>query len=518
MSHKKTLLNKLMQTGSATLLSKLLGFVREIFFIKYLGVSATADAFWTAYQLPGSLRKIFSEGALSASLVPTLVDTMRTQQKKVVHSLMLLALILFEGIILLACFFAFWKAGAIIHFLRPGFGPERIELTEPLFKILLPLILFVSSSAIISSALQSVNHFIIPALGPAIINIAFIGSAMLCLNRALPVCYFCCFVLIGGLVQLVIHLIAYFRFNFSFARIDRQTWLCFKPVTAKFLFCSLSVGISELSLIIDSMFASYLPAGSVALMSYSSRFMGIPLGIFASSLSIILLPHLSRMSRYAPKRLSFYLLESAKMVLWITLPATILMIFFSEKIFHTLFLSENFTALHVIKAQAILTAFSLGMFALALNKILHNIFYAMHITWIPACIVIAGTALNAGLNFLWLTSLQTTGLALATTISACLQTCLLIYVLRAHFNFTLYLKNYWTFARNYTIQLATLLIPFFCVYFLCIQAMHLLPESTTHFFLYNIGFWVWVSPLVGCTALLTFLTRARFGVKLYFID
>lgn len=512
------MLTKFMQTGSATLLSKCLGLVRDFFLIKYLGASANADAFWTAYQLPGSLRKIFAEGAVSASLIPILVDAMRAQKQKIVHSLVLLALIIFESFILIACFIAIWKAGFIIHILRPGFSAERIELTEPLFKIMLPLILFVSSSAIISSALQAVNHFIIPALGPAILNVAFIGSAILCLFQGFPVSYFCCFVLIGGLIQLIIHLITYFKLNFRFSQITPETWRYFKPMSLKFLFCAVSASIGEISLIIDSVFASYLPVGSLSLMSYSSRFMGITLGIFASSLSTILLPHLSRICRYAPSRLSFYLFEATKLVIWITVPATIIMIFFSEKIFCTLFLSEKFTMVHVLKAQAILIAFSCGMFALSLNKILHNMFYAMHVTWIPALVVIGGIAINVGLNFIWLTSLQTTGLALATTISAFFQTIALVYILRTHFNFTLYLKKYGQFIRNYCSQLCIFFCLFFASYYLLLHGIGYLPASLNHFFIHNIGFWFWVGPLTSCLALAIFLTRSYFKVHLYFID
>ena len=389
-----------------------------------------------------------------------------------------------------------------------------------MLRILMPFIFFISSSAIFGSALQSVNHFFVPAITPAFMNFVIIGSLAVCIAQDLPISYFCYFWLLAGLVQLVAHIAAYIKLNFSFAKITQQTWQLFKPVGINFLFCLVSVGMtSEISLIVDSMFASYLPAGSISLIKYATRFMGIPLGLFASSFSTIMLPHLSRITDYAPKRLSFYLLEASKLVFWVSLPMMLIMGFFAEKIFHTIFLSTKFTLTQVQEAQYILIAFLIGLCSLSLNKILLNMYYSRNVMWLPAVVAFCGILINIILNFIFVGSLHATGLALGTSIAAIAQTALLIFFLHVHFGFKFYGNHFFKFALRYCVQLVVVLssaLLAYCMITYLIQAQ--LPLAFSNFFLYKIGLWLWAGPLCALVAGALYLTRKRFGVHLYFLD
>src|SRR4029078_2574938 len=131
--------------------------------------------------------------------------------------------------------------------------------------------------------------------------------------------------------------------------------------------------------------------------------------------------------------------------LWVTMPVALLMAFFSQEIFSTIFLSKNFTISQVQQAGNILLAFLAGLFFFSLNKILLNIFYAMHAAWITALVALSATAINIVLNMLFIEQLQTIGLALATTISAIAQTVFFLVILRKKYNFRIYVTSFVSF-------------------------------------------------------------------------
>ena len=232
----------------------------------------------------------------------------------------------------------------------------------------MPFILFISSSALLTSSLHATHHFFIPAIAQIVMNLISILGLCICLFFNLPVTYLCWFTLGTGLVHFILHIYAYFKCHFYFGNILRTDFYPFMRVIGKFLLCLPSVSLMEITLYIDTRFASHLKPGSISLFFYANRFVGIPLGVFAVAFSTILLPHFSRVNTRNPKRLHFYLLESAKFILWITMPVTFLMAFFSEEIFSTIFLSDKFTYSQVQEASIILLAFLTGLFFFSLNK------------------------------------------------------------------------------------------------------------------------------------------------------
>jgi putative peptidoglycan lipid II flippase len=275
----------------------------------------------------------------------------------------------------------------------------------------------------------------------------------------------------------------------------------------------------EIILFLDESLASYLPVGSISLIYYANRFMGIPLGAFATAFSTILLPQFARISSYAPSRLSFYLYESTKLIFWVTVPITILMIYFADKIFITLFLSSKFPMTKVIEAQYILIAFLLGLFFFSLNKILTNIYYSMHDTLRPTIISVISLLVNLILNFILMGHFKATGLAIAMSLSlGLLQTILLISVLIKKYKFTIYPKHLVQFLAKYIFQLILTFTAFLVIYKFFEKIISSFPVTLSKFFLVKIGFWLWVGPL--CLILFYFLykTKKSFGVRLYFLE
>jgi len=523
--NKQALRKKLIEVGGSTALSRILGVVRETLMATFVGATFGADAFFTAFKIPNTLRKVFAEGALSAAFIPTLVQTFRKEGKKSASQLMALSFIVFEGIVLLLCALGVYKAHVIISCIVPGWSAEKVAFAVPLLQVLMPFIFFISSSALLSGALQAVNHFFIPAFSPVLFNIIFISSLLICIGLNLPVTSLCYGIIFGGFVQFSAHVITYFRLGFSLEIPDKNIAQKFYQVFINFLLCLPAVSIVEVSLFIDTTFASYLPDGSISLIYYANRFMGIPMGVFAVALSTILLPHFSRISSYAPKRLSFYLLEATKFIFWVTIPATALMIFFAQDIFVTIFMSKKFTLAHVLEGKNILIAYLLGLFFLSLNKVLLNMYYAYQNMWSPAIISLSAAIVNGVLDYFLVRvyNYGATGLALATVASGVVQSLLFVVGLKYYFNFTFYYRQLVSFFAHYIPQLCIVLGLFYylyqLIYFFITQVLALyVSPFIIKLLLESVLFWIWVGPLCLAVYACLYYSRKLCNISLYFLD
>ncbi len=521
---KKALISQSVQVGVSTLMSRLLGLMREFLMSQFLGVGEMADAFFTAFKIPNSLRKIFAEGALSAACIPTFVSIIKKESKKEASALMTLSFLAFEGVLIFLCALIFWKADLVVYVIAPGWYTSATPLAQAGYaisylRLLIAFIVFLSSSALLTGALQSVNHFFVPAFGPVLLNVVFIAGLVTCLKFGLSVEWLCVFILFGGFVQFLLHVAMYFKLNFTFGSINRTTLIHFSHIMKKFLPCLLSMSILELNLFMSTSLATYLPQGSIALLYYANRFMGIPLGVLIGAFSTILLPYFSRISIYAPQRLSVYLFEAAKVVFWVTIPCTLLMSFLAEKIFHTLFLSEKFSLGHVVMAAQLLTTFLTGLFFFSLYKVLLNIYYALHDTKTPCYISIAILAINYGLCKTLAPLFGVNGLALAFVITSSIHVMLFSYFLHKKFNFKFYFKAFGSFVWYALLQICAVVLLFMVIYHLCYFAIkHSSNQAVVNFLLFKIGFWLWVGPLCALTVFGLLKTRKLFNVRLFFLD
>lgn len=551
LTHKKTLMAKTIQVGMSTLMSRAFGLLRELLMSRFLGVGEMADAFFTAFKIPYSLRKIFAEGALSAACIPTFVSVIKKESKKEVSALMTLAFLTFEGILLGVCLLIFFKTEFVIRLIAPGWYltpgsyvepstlpvigslftwlvPAWYVTSEPLIqatyaitytRILIAFIVFLSSSALLAGALQSVNHFFVPAFCPVLLNIFFIGGLLGCLKFGLSVEWLCYVILVSGLVQLLLHMVVYYKLHFSFCFFTQKTTMYFKQIMTKFLPCLLSMSILEVNLFVSTTLATYLPKGSIALINYSNRFMGIPLGVLVGAFSTILLPYFSRISMYAPKRLSVCLLEASKMVFWLTIPCTIIMSFLAEKIFHTIFLSEKFSMVHVQQASILLITFLSGLFFFSLYKVLLNIYYALHDTKTPLYASLAVLMMNYCLCKIFTPWFGVNGLALAFVVTNVFHVAFFAFFLYKKFNFTFYYKRFVSFAGYALLQISVVTLLFIASYYGVQNLIYrMADQSLRNFLLFKFGFWLWTGPLCALTVLALIKTRKLFNVRLYFLD
>ena len=515
-SSSYSIILKTIQVGANTFLSRIFGLAREVLLLRLLGVDELADAFSTAFMLPNSLRKIFAEGALTSAFVPSFIHTLKKDGKSPANALMTLCFIVFESFLLLLCIIVMVFPRATIKLLAPGYSETTALAAIPFLQILMPLIFFISSSALFAGVLNSVNHFFIPAFAPVIINASFLLGTLGCLYYGYSVTFLCWAIIIGTIIQCLMHAAAYFYYGFSFQKFTSETVKTFRSMLTKFLFCFMSNSVMEVGLFVDQQFASYLPSGSVTLIKYAHRLMGIPLGVFAVAFATILLPHFTHVKMDNPEKIEFYLNQSVKFVLWVTIPATIIMMFFSQEIFLTLFasFSSKFPIHRLPEAGAILAAFLSGLMFFSLNKIFTTLFFALHNTKIPTLVTSLGTVVNIIANYALVNKLGATGLAYATSLGGLFQTLLFMYMLERHSPYRINYKQLWCFIVRYLIITMVTISIYYPIYTKCYSYMHNLEKP---FLITGPGFWFWVGPLIVAGYLFLYAMRKWTDKDIYFL-
>lgn len=519
--NKKSILKKTAQVAGSTLMSRILALVRTVLDLKFLGAGPVSDAFNAAYKIPSTFRKVFAEGAISAAFIPNMIKIVKDGDEDQANKLMTLMLVFIEGIVLMLCLLIFFHAESIMLFVAPGFKYKTVEMETaiPLLRVLIFFIFFISSSALLAGAMQAKHHFFVPSWGPVLLNIIYISGLILGITYKFPVIYLAWFIICGGCLLLLLHLYTYFKLGYRFAIPDKSTFKHFKQVMVKFLPCIITMSGMELNFLIDGMLASFLTAGSLSLFSYATGFFRIPLGVFAVAFSTILLSHFSRVCTYAPKRLSFYLLESSKFVFWVTVPVSLIMSFFSYKFFATLaHYSGQLTNVQVHEASLALQGLLIGLFFVSLNKIILSIYYALDSTFLPTAIALFGTVINTLLNIALVPVWGTFGLAIGTSVGEIVKTILLLYMLRKKFKFFLYFKNFGQFVARYFTQFMLLGSAFYLLYVLLLMFFSKMPSSLGNFFSNGLGFWLWVSTLSFTLFGLLYILRKVFKIKVYFLD
>ncbi len=510
--HKRSILKKTFEFGASTLFSRLLALPREVLQIKFLGVGALSDAFIAAFRLPNLLRRVFAEGALSAAFIPVFVRLTKNKEHKTAQGLMTISFIFFESIVLTLCIAVFLFPGFIVKLVTPGFSAQQISYAIPLIRILFPLLFFISSSALLAGALQSINHFFAPAFGPALHNIIYVSTLILCLAYKLDVTMLALGILLGGVANFLMHLFFYLKYRFYFGPITKEAKAAFASVMYKFLPCLFGVGVVELNLFLDNQISSFLHEGAYSLLYYGNRFMNMPLGIFGVALSTVLLPHFSRIALFAPKRLSFYLVEVAKFVTWVIVPSTLFLFFIAHKIFfHMLSKPEN-----IAEASGILIFYSAGLVFFCFNKILINMFYAMRDTWSPTIASIIATVANLFFNIIGMYFFGSFGIAASTSISGVILTGMCLFYLRKKHKFRFYSGSYLLFWSRYAGQLTAGISLFLASYYAFLQLCSL--AGWHSFFYIRWGYWLFTIPLFLSTMVFMFYTKNFFRIKLYFLN
>ncbi|CAO5679169.1 MAG: putative lipid II flippase MurJ [Holosporales bacterium] len=441
-----------------TVLSRITGMVREIFFTHLLGASWMSDAFIVALRLPNFFRQFFAEGAFNAAFVPQFSNTIATEGQgaakdlaRNIFSILTLVLVIFCG------FFVLFMP-SLMPLIAPGFSkdPKKLDLCITLVRITFPYLAFVSLSALLSGILNSLNRFAIGAAAPLIANVFLIAT--LVFNDFLPfmpVVSLSLFLTVSGVVQLILLYWAVRKLGFGYLltipKVTHKTLKILKLMIPG----SISTGVMQVNLFLTMMLASMLPVGSMSYLFYADRLNQLPLALFGISIGTALLPALSKLWKADDKEKAMDIQENAfMMAMLFTIPAAMALIFLANPMIALLFGHGQFTVADVNKTAPALAAFSIGLPAYVMGKILTTTFFATENTKTPVKVSMLTIALNFVLTVILMKFFYHTGMALATSLSSWANVFILAYVLRR--------KNLFRFSKKlFLYLLKVLLVSFF---------------------------------------------------------
>ncbi|WP_332671283.1 murein biosynthesis integral membrane protein MurJ [Aromatoleum sp.] len=428
------LLRALATVSGMTLLSRILGFVRDFVIARAFGAGIATDAFFVAFRLPNLLRRMFAEGAFSQAFVPILAEYKNRQGPEETHRLVNRVATALGLTVTAVAALGILAAPLIIAISAPGFAaePDKFALTVELTRITFPYILFMSLVALAGGVLNTWSRFAIPAFTPVLLNLSFIAMALFAAPYFdPPVLALAWAVFIGGVLQLALQLrplsriglLPRFDLNLSDPGVRRTAKLMAPAI--------LGVSVSQISLLINTIFASFLESGSVSWLYYADRLMEFPAGLLGAALGTILLPSLSKLhADEQPQAFSSLLDWGLRLTLLLTLPAALALALLAVPLISTLFQHGAFTAADVMQTRLALIAYSVGLTGLILVKILAPGFYARQDIRTPVKIAILTLVATQLMNLAFIVPLKHAGLALSIGLASLLNAGLLFRGLR----------------------------------------------------------------------------------------
>ena len=455
-----------------TLLSRVLGYLRDILIAIFLGASIYADAFFVAFRLPNTFRRLFAEGTFNAAFIPSYVSAKNTSKKtakKFADDIISFLVLILFFIVLLAEIFTPY----LVYMIAPGFFDNDIKynLAVELTRITFPFLLFVSLSSFFSGILNSNNKFAAAAAAPIFLNIILILSLLISfffnLNFAKQLSYG---VTLAGIIQLIFLIFftsKYYKPSFEFKlSLTNKVKFFFKKLFPSIL----SSGVTQINILVGTIIASF-EAGAVSYLYYADRIYQINLAIAGIAVGTVSLPVLSKTIKQRNfLKASNIQSRSIELSLLFSIPASLGLILASEEIVNALFGYGSFSVENVKMTSAALKYFGYGIPAFALIKILSNLFFARNNTRTPFHISIFIVFLNVTISILFFKNIGFIIIPIATSISTWVGVIIYIYTLNK--NNLLLIKGY---LRNNIskIVFCTILMSFSLVYLLNYFAVYL---------------------------------------------
>ncbi|HEX7029980.1 MAG TPA: murein biosynthesis integral membrane protein MurJ [Gammaproteobacteria bacterium] len=433
----RALLKSTSLVGGFTLVSRVLGLLRDIAFAAFLAVGPALDAFFIAFKIPNFMRRLFGEGAFSQAFVPVVSEYRETREPAEVKALVDRVAGTFGAILLGINIIGMLAAPLLVLAFAPGFldNPGQFGLATELLRVTFPYLFFIALTAFAGGILNTYGRFGAPALAPVLLNVALISAAVYG-SRWFdePVKALAWGVFFAGIAQLL----AQFPSLLKIGLMPRPRWDWQFPGVRKVFRLMLPAlfgsSVAQINLLLDTLIASFLAAGSVSWLYYADRLMEFPLGVFSIALGTVILPQLARdHAANDPARFSANLDFALRLAVLIVLPAAAGLFVLAGPIIATLFFHLEFRVVDVEMSRIALMAYSLGLVGFSLVKILAPGYFARQDTRTPVRVGFIAMGVNAVLNVAFVVVMVRqdfaaphAGLALATGVAALVNAGLLL--------------------------------------------------------------------------------------------
>ncbi|MFZ5572676.1 MAG: murein biosynthesis integral membrane protein MurJ [Thermodesulfobacteriota bacterium] len=426
--------------GAATLVSRILGYVRDMVVAAFFGAGYYSDVFIAAFRVPNLIRRLFAEGSLSMAFIPVFTEYLALRNEKEAFELARSALRFLALFMVLLVLLGVLSAPLIVRGIAFGFAEStgKFELTILLTRIMFPYVICICLVALSMGILNALGHFAAPALAPVLLNVAMIGAVYLvsCFSTdsTIRVIGLAVGVVAGGLLQLLLQVPFLIRNGIYFWRWAPLMHPGLRKIGRLLLPAVFGAGVYQVNVVISTFLASLLAEGSVSYLYFADRLVQFPIGIFAISIGTALLPSLAKQALSDDfEAVSRTFREALALVFHIVLPSMVGLAVLSEPIVALLFRRGAFDMSCVEKTSQALICYCAGLWAIAAVRIVIPVFYSIQDTWTPVKTGFLSMILNTVLGFLWMPVLGHGGLALATSAASILNFGLLMHAFRKRF-------------------------------------------------------------------------------------
>jgi putative peptidoglycan lipid II flippase len=419
--------------------SRILGLARDQVLAHQFGASAAMDAYNVAFRVPNLLRDLFAEGAMSAAFVPTFTKHLASSGKESAWRLgnnVVNALIVVTGcLVALGIVFA---EPLVSAFTAERFTLTQLPLTVQLARIMLPALTFIAIAAAFMGMLNSLHHYFIPALSPAMFNVVTIACvfALVPILPAFgvePIAAVAIGTLLGGVAQLALQWPTLRREGFRYRPVLDWNDAGLRRVLALMGPGTAGLAATQVNIFVNQLLATSTVDGAVSWLQYAFRVMYLPIGLFGVSIATAALPAVSRQHHFDDQlAVRGTVANSLSLMLMLNVPATVGLIVLAEPIVRVIFEHGKFTEVDTLATAAALRFYALGLLAYSVVRIVAPVFYALGRSRTPVLVSIVTVLINAGLNITLVRVLGYRGLALGTSIAALFNAAVLLALLRGH--------------------------------------------------------------------------------------
>ena len=476
--------------GFYTIISRLLGYLRDILIAVFLGTSFIADAFFVAFRIPNTFRRLFAEGTFNAAFVPSYTSEMikgSSKSKKFAGEIFNLLLIgLFILILIIELFMP-----TFVGLIAPGFTGDsvKIKLATDLTRITFPFLMFISLASFFSAILNSHNRFAAASAAPIILNIVLIGISIFSKKLNDQLVYYLSYgVSISGLLQLLflykfVNKFYQVQFNFNL-KFSKEVKLFFK----KLLPSIFSSGVTQINILVGTIIASF-QASAVSYLYYADRIYQINLAIAGIAIGVVILPQLSKYIHERKKeKINFIQNKALELSMFLSIPATTALLIGSDEIISALFGYGSFSSEAVLNSAKALYYFSFGLPAFALIKVFSSFFFANHDTKTPFFISLISVFLNVFLSVYFFESIGFIIIPIATSISSWFNSLVLFIFLSN--------KNLFKFNKMFIIKFFKIILSSILMGIFFLQLISLLETQLSYE--YNFKFFYMILAVILC--------------------